>query len=743
MKDNLDLITTAITVLIVALFYCFLDNKNDGRIEHMTCIFDKENEERLKKSFLWDQDYEDNYSFKIKDDKKLQPKDFNKLKYILRNRSTFKEDNIKVKDIFVEPKKVVYYIGEMIDFLLIDDSKEYKGKIDEETTLNLIIHLLLVLRIRKLFQCRNLHKKVGDDAPIISNKVASLFSKNIVRLCTKNDLKSFCESFKPTFEVKELDKGMVLKEMEAFSNNLYLEDDDRKIIDNYDDYDRSFGIFSIKDSVNNFGINYYEDSTLNKLLEVLFKKFEKQYNQPFDKFDTEHLSELCVIFLKDIHKILSELQKIGDNDLVKKYELQLKYNPMRELFYNLKFHYKILSLYYLIEKTVDNDVDKEQAFQCCGNGKGQCFNFTKGRKEETPVIFGTNEYGFRKDSKCYPESMAHVQKKQNTLLSEILDNEEIIWKKLDSNIKKLYLEYLDDLVNYMTNKKTFLEDKHKSKTLVYFMEKLKKMDKFKIENIFISKLRSNLIPISLNVNNFITDETKNIINLIEESDNYNKIVRLINDTEAGQGLNKNFDFVALENLTLIKFSVVKLLEIKSLFLHLKANKDLTITFMKIILNLVDSDLNYYSLLKKVGILPRNHGFFLEKLVEILKDNKFVKIIAKPLMLSNKPKDSIEYINGFIKDESLKTSELNIKNIFPAKEEDVCEVFKPILYILRSQKKITPEEYIKYKNLIGEECFKRYKIYDPNEKTIQPFTSVEDDYNKMVNLINNFIKEHPN
>ena len=112
------------------------------------------------------------------------------------------------------------------------------------------------------------------------------------------------------------------------------------------------------------------------------------------------------------------------------------------------------------------------------------------------------------------------------------------------------------------------------------------------------------------------------------------------------------------------------------------------------------------------------------------------------MLSNKPKDSIEYTNDRII-KILETSELNIKNIFPAKEEDVCEVFKPILYILRSQKKITPEEYIKYKNLIGEECFKRYKIYDPNEKTIQPFTSVEDDYNKMVNLINNFIKEHPN
>ena len=628
----------------------------------------------------------------------------------------------------------------MIDFLLLDNSKEYKQKIDENTPLNLIIHLLLILRIRKLLQCRNLQKTVGNDSSIISNKVASLLSQNIVRLCTQNDLKSYCESFKPTFEVKELDKEMVLKEMEAFTNNQYLDDDDRKVVDNYDDYDRSFGLFSIKDSVNNFGVGYYKDTILDNLLKVIINKFEKMYEQKFDKFETEHLSELCVLFLKDIHVVLEKLHKVDEKNLVEKYELQLKYNPMRELFYNLKFHYKILSIYYLIEKTISNQNDKEQAFQCCGNGRGQCFNFTKNRRDETPVVFGTNEYGFRKDSKCYPESMAHVQKKQNTLLTEILSDEEMVWKNLNNNIKKLYIEYLDDIVNYISNSIPFPSDKNKPKTILYFMEKLKKMDKFKIENIFISKLRSDLIPISLNVNNFMSDEIKNVINLIEESDNYNKIIRLINDTEEGKQLDKNFDFLSLENLTLIKFSVIKLLEISSLFLYLKANKALTMTFLKIILNLVDNNLNYYTLLKKVGILPRNHGYFLERLTEILKDNKYIKLSTKLVMLSNKPNTTITYNLEEIK----KINEnFKFQNIFPNKKEDVCDVFKPILYVLRSQKKISPQEYIKYKNLIGSECFNRYKIYDPNEKKRQPFTTVEDDYNKMLRTINNYIKKNPN
>lgn len=738
MKDQLDLLTLSITILIIAFAYCYLGNNNT--IENMTCIFDKENEERLRKSYLWDQEYQDNYKFKFNNNNTLTEKDMNKLKNILKNKSTFKNDNKKIKEIFDQPSKVVNYIEEMIDFLLLDDSKEYKQKIDENTSLNLIIHLLLLLRIRKLLQCRNLQKKVGNDSSIISNTVANLLSKNIVRLCTNDDLKSYCESFKPTFEIKKLDKELVLKEMEAFTNNQYLDDDSREIIDKYDDYDRSFGIFSIKDSVNNFGKGYYKDSTLDNLLQVIINKFEKKNDLKFDKYETEHLSELCVIFLKDIHIILEKLHKIDQKNLVEKYELQLKYNPMRELFYNLKFHYKILSIYYLINKTIPNDKDREQAYRCCGNGNGQCFNFTKNRRDETPIVFGTNEYGFRKDSKCYPESMAHVQKKQNTLLTDILNKQEIIWKNLNNNIKKLYIEYLDDIINYVSNTIPLYSDVNKPKTLVYFMDKLKKMDKFKIDNIFISKLRSDLIPISMNVNNFMSDEIKNVINLIEESDNYNKIIRLINDTEEGKHLNKNFDFISLENLTLIKFSVIKLLEISSLFIYLKANKSLTMTFMKIILNLVDNNLNYYTLLKKVGILPRNHGYFLERLTEILKDNKYIKVSTKLIMLSDKPDTIITYN---LEDIKKLTTNFKFNNIFPHKEGDVCDVFKPILYVLRSQKKISPQEYIKYKNLIGQECFNRYKIYDPNEKKRQPFTTVEDNYNKMINTINSYIKKNKN
>lgn len=740
MNDNLDLLTGAITILVFILFFCFISTKDQDTIEKMTCIYNKNDEERLRRSYLWDQDYEDNYMFKFKNENKILEQDLDKIKSLLSNKSTFGQDNLKIKNMFKQPKKVVYFIEEMIDFLLIDDSKDYREKIDENTTWNLIIHLLLIIRLRKIFHCRNLQRKLGDDSPTISYAVNSILSQDIVKLCRDRDLISYCKTFTPKIEIAELDKNIVKQEMEAFEEGQNLEIDGRTIVDSYDDYETSFGIFSIKDSVNNFGEGYFNDKILNSKLKEVIKNFEDKKQKKFDKYDTEDMSALIRMFLDKIHIVLDEMESTKDGDM-KLYDLQLQFNPMRELFYNLKFHYKILSIYNLIDKSIDNKKDKEQAFKCCGNGKGQCFNFSKEEDDEGVLLFGTNKYGYIKDSKCHPESMEHIQKKQSKLLTNLLDEEEDVWKNLDKNIKSLYIEYLEDLINYITNSKPKIQDKIRSKTVLFFLEKMKKLDKkISIQNLFISELRSNLIPISWNVNNFLSDETKNVISLIQEAKSFNKIVRLINDIEAGKKLNDNFDFISLENIELIKFSVIKLLEISSLFIHLKSNQSLTMPFLKIVLNLVDSDLNYYELLKKAGILPRNHGFFLEKLKEILKDNTYIKLLNDNLMLSNKPKQSISY--NIDKIQEVNKNKV-LKNIFPHKTDDVCDVFKPILYILRSQKKITPEEYLKYKNLIGGECFKRYKIYDPNEKKRQPFTSVEDDYNKMVKMINSYIKEHPN
>lgn len=755
MENNIDLLTIAITLISFYLIFCLVEGKNNFManngirrndkneiLEKMTCIFNKEDEERLNATYLWDQDFEDHFMFKIKDKKmELSSGDLEKLKILLIEKSTFEKQNFTIKSHFKEPKKVVFYIEEMIDFILIDDSKDYREKIDENTKINLIIHLLLILRIRKLFHCRNLQKKIGDDAPKIASFVSKLLSEDIVKICSEKELINYCKDFNPNVKIAELNKDTIAKEIEGFSNGINIEIEDRKIVEQFDDYDRSFGLFSIKDSVDNFGPGYYKDDTQDKILKLLIKQFEDKYGKKFDKYNVNDLSEMSVLFLKDIHKILEDIDaamKLSDsgqtNKDLKIHELRSKFNPKRELFYNLKFHYKVLSIYNLINETIKNPIDREQAYKCCGNGKGQCFNFFKDHNDEHAIVFGTNKYGYIKDTKCHPVSALPIQEKQKKLLSEVL-NEVDVWRNLDKNIKQNYLIYLEDMVNYIGNAEPSLSDQTSSKTVNYFLKKLEKIDNLKIENMFLSKLRSNLLPISYNVNKFITAETKNVISLIEESEDFNKIIRLINDTEAGKKLNKNFDFLKLEDLTLIKFAVVKLLEINSLFIHLKANSSLTPTFLKIVLNLTSTDLNYYNLLKKVGILPRNHGFFLEKLSEILKDNKYINLKIFPLMLSNTPKDSIQF-----KTEEIQKINPKLKNIFPTKSEDVCEVFKPILFVLRSQKKISPKEYLKYKNLISKECFNRYQIYDPNEKNIQPFKQVDDDYNKMVNIINDYIRK---
>ena len=726
-NNNLDLLTIVLVILMGIFFMCYY--KNEKVVEKMTCIFNKEDEQRLGNSYLWDEDYQKNYMFKLKKDMIPPKTEIEKLKKMLMKKSIFSDDSKKIREIFKEPKKVVHFIEEMIDFLLIDDSKDYKEKIDTQTPMNLIIQLLLILRIRKLFHCRNLQGTIGDDAPSVNGFVAELLSNNVIKLCSRDELLNYCRKFDTNVRVAELDNDILSKELQAFQKGENLELSGRKLIENFNNYERSFGLFSVEESVNNFGDGYYKDITLNRLLVNLINKFEKDQKKKYKKLEIDHLKELIILFLKDIHPVLDEMNKLKAGDF-RLYELQIKFNPMRELFYNLKFHYKILSIYNLINDTVDNVKDKADALKCCSNGKGQCFNFGDD-DEQTPIVFGTNDYGFRKDTKCFPESKASDQKKQNMLLSEVL-KEESVWVSLDDNIKKLYLLYLEDLVNYMGDIKPQSSDKTASKTVLYFMKKLSKLDDGDIRNMFISKLRSNLRPIVYENNQFMTKETKNIINLIEETSDFNKIVRLINDTEAGKGINKNFDFVALERVELIKFSVIKLLELSSLFIHVKANKDLKFAFMKIMLNLKENNLNYYSLLKKVGVLPRDHGFFLEKFCDILKGCSYYCVPEK-IMLSKKPKEVISH-----NIEAINTKNPLVKNIFPIKKDDVCDVFRPILYILRSQKKITPKEYLKYKKLISRECIKRYQIYDPNEKRIEPATNVEDDLNKMITTVNNFI-----
>ena len=153
--------------------------------------------------------------------------------------------------------------------------------------------------------------------------------------------------------------------------------------------------------------------------------------------------------------------------------------------------------------------------------------------------------------------------------------------------------------------------------------------------------------------------------------------------------------------------------------------------MKKILNLENSNLNFYVLLKKVGILPSNFKFFLEKLVQILSDVTYIKIksegkykLRKIIMLSDKPVDAIKYTF----------------NIFPTrKSEDLCLNYIPILVVLRGKRVITPTEYLRYKDLIDFECQNFESIDNQSFEKYESKKSKDDNkYNDLMKLINNYI-----
>lgn len=769
-NNNINLLTLILVFLIIlnltkssSMMNRLLPNHHsiEDNVEKMTCIFSEKEREKLHSSFLWDKDFVEYYKHLFEEKKSIDVNDKKILISLLTKKSTYKNDSKSIKELFIKPKFACDFIEKLISYSSLDYNKQYAGRVNENTLICDIKHLLLILRIRRLFYCKRLHKLLGDSSNIIFKEIINLLSKDIVRICDKEEVLEYCKNFKNEVSIGEINSDIVKKELNAFKNGQNLELNDRKITEKFESYSKNyfndFSFFSVKESVFNFyqKDKYFNDDLLHKLLENLVKKkmgvdvmssldyseinsgFIKSNptdsNSSFDILDTNSLREIIIILLEEISTDIKKYESLKDGT-IEKGNLSAELVIGRDLFYNLKFHYKVLSIYNIINNSKLNEEDKKEAYSCCSQNNKKCFNFTSDPDNPTPVVFGTNDFGYVKDSKCTPEYLSDLAKEQSKPLKVFLDKIED-WKNLEEYEKDLFIDHVDDLVNYYTDHDGDVQPTIEKKSLFYFLGKINRLQSNrKINNIFTSQLRpltKSLTISELKFENIIPKETKNLINLIEESKGFKSIKEILKDSKIGNDLDRNFNFILLGNLNLIKFSIIKLIEIKSLFIYVNANQKLLNIFMKKILNLENSNLNFYVLLKKVGILPSNFKFFLEKLVQILSDVTYIKIksegkykLRKIIMLSDKPVDAIKYT----------------LNIFPTrKSEDLCLNYIPILVVLRGRRVITPTEYLRYKDLIDFECKNFESIDNQSYEKYESKKSKEDNkYNDLMKLINNYI-----
>jgi hypothetical protein len=234
------------------------------------------------------------------------------------------------------------------------------------------------------------------------NIVNSIYDKlNGKVACNLKDFLKYCKN------------GKVTTRKESFSNinrsikNIYLESvyaRKGKLIENFGDAKivTDFKNISIKDSLLSFR------NTKNSILLDLINTFKSKENKNYDVFNKADLIKLVNIFIKDLKKVLSEIKNLiktkSNNIRLKK--LVKMFIPKRNLFYHLKHYYKILSIYLLFEKLIDNEDQKNLASQCCSDSTDKeikCYNFASNLKKSNPLVYGYSKYGYVKKSSCVTE----------------------------------------------------------------------------------------------------------------------------------------------------------------------------------------------------------------------------------------------------------------------------------------------------------------------------------------------------
>lgn len=493
----------------------------------------------------------------------------------------------------------------------------------------------------------------------IKDNIKNIMNDRAVKLCNQQELINYC--------ISETNNTM-----DEFNDEEYNMFKNKPIL--------NFKLISLKESIKNFGEGYYKEP-LNTILLSLLKYFEERYLRKLDKFNREDIKKLLLIYIPIIKVVINKKINNSSNSYTEKKQINTIFEIHKELFYLLKHQYKIISIYNMINELVVKSEDKELAYKCCVdtlNKNNMCYNF-KQSDTSNPIIYGFNKYGYAKNTSCTLETKKNIFDLQKKSLEVRLSTDKN-WITLANNIKQKFYINLSNLLNYFIPDK--LDSSIQNMSIVSLLNKTKNIN---MNQVF----PDNLNTIKINIDDIIDSNTKNVIESLQLASNIITIMKLANNNNL---TDNDFDFKHMyivnntESINKIKFAVIKLIELRRLFIVFKANKHTINHLISKVLAISPTDYNYYTLLLKGGIQPRFHKNIIDYLYKMLSDVKLIKI--EPITLESKPYEVIKYI----------------EKIFPSsKDINVCNNYKYILTTLRNNRKITPNEYIKYSKKLTTLC----------------------------------------
>lgn len=424
----------------------------------------------------------------------------------------------------------------------------------------------------------------------------------------------------------------------------------------------SFETLVLNFNENSFGLEY------KSILGDLMKKFKDKYSRKIDNTDKKDFVKLVELYIIDLEYLINEI-KSGNRTVINEFILK------RIVFYKLKFQYILLSNYILITSLVKNPEERATALLCCQK-EGKCYNFSNNEKISNPIIYGFPDYGYVSEVKCI-SSNNKSDINLDSKLEEHLFNKFNNWKQINEPNK---IEIYEKLENY----------------LKYFNTNLKNIQNLSIKEIRNSISIENKKNIQFNLSNkleYVQNNINKLLNIDNSKDIKENILNLtsisnINNYLVSNGIDTNtFNLNSVNDLETVKIYAIKLNDLNKLFTNFNVSESLINSTIKNVLGLIQSKDSFRIILSKGGILYKYHQIVFDKIIEIIRTIKTIKI-DENINLDSYPIETIKYLTV----------------IFPIeKDNNICNSWQSNLLQMRKDRTITFEEYLEYKNKISNYC----------------------------------------
>lgn len=646
--------------------------------------------------------------------------------------------NITVEEYLISKNIDIKQIDNSIIFIkaICDNNCLMSALIEYEITkktkmINVVQTFLLDCLYNNLICLTNDKKTIQN----VIEQIIILILKPFVEICSTEKFIEYCEANyiqqqeQKNNIVKPESEQSLKKQVEHFSNEinnivseiknnntLKILDIESKVLPVISNSTKFTSIESLDKIITSFNSNSL-GFEIEPYLKEQINLYKNKYNKDLNISIKSDFSNFIKLFIENIKELISIV--LGEKQTTMSIDAQVKkFNAFRTIYYQMKYYYKLVSIYELISVNIKSNDEKIQAMLCCSKtGEKSCINFGD-KKNPSAVIYGFNDYGYVKSSKCVantPEAKTNVEE-QNQIVDDILSTKYELWGKVARENKLIIYGFLTSIFKLHDIQIKLID------TTLGVVRKQLLVKKISVQEIMqVLPIKQNNIIEKFNIT-LNKPEYIYIINSIDKSKNIDEISNIL----YSNGFTKD-QIVFNSNVLLDVAKSISKVVIYAKFLFAFHNyMNSSDTIIKII-GISKTNQTFNEILSSTKIMPRYYLLILEALIQTMQNSDIV-IISKYDMNSI-PLNVIKYTKSKPTDKTL----------------NLCSIYSETLNKLRKDRTININEYNQLEEKINFYCnpdkIPIEKINSTNiplnntkglnviERKNQDYTTFNNDYNK--------------